>query len=138
MKIDKQNVFSFPNPESWSCIVWMYNEPHLATLLIKVSHPEAEKNVWLFFDGVIYFQGPFSWQGAKFDIATLEEQHKLRIELGQGEKGQYLLNGLIKMHNLYIVEGKHQNHPLSIKLLARDCTISYKQYNGREFFTPIK
>lgn len=68
------------NPQSYHCTVWRYQADHQQAdpqqMLVRVHRSEesgAETAFYLYFGGVMYFEGPLHWHGAEFLRGPEEE-----------------------------------------------------------------
>lgn len=126
------NVFEFSNPDNTKCEVWLYERPRVATLVLKINEPQLDINRWIFFDDVDYFYGSMQWIGANFTVLSREEQHSLRMTIGQGDLPVNIMNQLLDNYKLYSV--KPTNQDLVIQILARKAKTSSIQYKESDFF----
>ena len=63
------------DPQSFCCTVWRYQAGH-HQMLVRVHRLEEsgdETAFYLYFGGVIYFEGPLHWSGAEFTSGSEEE-----------------------------------------------------------------
>lgn len=71
-------------PQSYQCAVWGYQAAHRQMLVrvYKTDKAGHETSFYLFFGGVIYFEGPMHWFGAKFVSGSEEECTTLLRKMG--------------------------------------------------------
>src|SRR5687767_8481732 len=95
--MDADNIFSLKNPTECLCEVTKFKISHGALDIQLV-----EEKVFLVFVGVIYFQGPMSWQGANFslspEVKTLKLVRHIYPDLAEGHE-----NLLTRFYKLYRV-----------------------------------
>lgn len=58
-------------PENWICDVISYWLDH-SSLQIRLQSVNTQEEVHLDFLNVKYFEGPITWKGAKFSVASME------------------------------------------------------------------
>lgn len=76
------NIFNLPTPMLYRCHVHRYFSG-LSRLYIRVF--KGQQNIpafYLLFSDVGYYEGPISWQGADFSIASEQEAIDLMLKVG--------------------------------------------------------
>ncbi|HEX2618881.1 MAG TPA: hypothetical protein VHL11_02010 [Phototrophicaceae bacterium] len=79
---DLTNIFNLPNPMLYRCHVHRYFNG-LSRLYIRVfkGHDSAP-TFYLLFSDLGYYEGPITWEGADFGIATHHECITLMLQVG--------------------------------------------------------
>jgi len=74
MKYLAKNIFNIEDVDNYLCYIQMYYKQH-STLIVIVNHiSEKKKRKYILsFLAMEYFEGPMSWKGADFRIATSDE-----------------------------------------------------------------
>lgn len=129
MTSSSTNIFGIHDPTGVACSVLGYRLG-LAELRLGVFSPEdngdAAKLMELVFSSPFYFEGPFGWRGADFQLASATEMLQLCRQIGwfdsnitDGEAEKYVAS-----FNLYEVTAEDSR--FRIRILATD---AYK-YGG--------
>jgi hypothetical protein len=108
-----RNIFGITDPESYRCQVWQYDSK-LSRLSLRVYRAlEREQAAFgLLFTDVGYWEGPMTWIGVDFRVASHDECVTLMLETGL--IGQAILQfpgayaSITEVARLFVVETKHQ------------------------------
>lgn len=117
------NIFNLPNPMLYRCQVHRYFNG-LSRLYLRVfKGQESNPAFYLLFSDLGYYEGPVTWQGANFGIATHDECIKLMLQAGLiGEAifqfpDAYM--ALTETAKLYVVQTTHT----LVRFIAGDATL---------------
>lgn len=72
-----KNTFNLTNPDDYNCAILGYRHNH-SMMLVRVSNDEIDSNAFfIVFSEVIYYEGPFQWNGCNFYLASEDECREL-------------------------------------------------------------
>jgi hypothetical protein len=105
------NIFKITDPDSYRCQIWYY-EARLSRLSIRVYRAQDRETpvFGLLFIDVAYWDGPMTWDGVNFHVASHDECIALMLETGL--IGQAILQfpdayaSITEMARLFVVETK--------------------------------
>jgi hypothetical protein len=105
------NLFNLPNPMLYRCHVHRYYSGLSRMYLRVFKGQQTTPAFYLLFSDVGYFEGPISWQGADFSIASDTECIELMLKVGM--VGEAILQfpdayaSITQTAKLYIVQTTH-------------------------------
>jgi hypothetical protein len=117
------NIFKITDPDAYRCQIWHY-EAKLSRLSIRVYRAQDRETpaFGLLFIDVAYWDGPMTWGGVDFRVASHDECIALMLETGL--VGQAILQfpgayaSITEMARLFVVETKTR----PIRLIASSGT----------------
>jgi hypothetical protein len=129
------NIFNIPESENYSCRVMQYVASH-SKLVIMLHHRLKTgmpfNGVYLIFTFVLYFEGPFWWEGANFCSASREELVRLQMQIHARQKiNEQQIHSIIASSNstaecLFLV----QTANLTVKILSSQVILTQEPPQG--------
>jgi hypothetical protein len=106
---------SLADLQNCTCYVLCYQSGHhqLTLAILEDSYPPS---FYLHFEPTYYFEGPTSWTGVDFRLATQDEWREVLLKTPHGASRDQV-DEFIKQHFLFVLEKPN----CQVKILSFDC-----------------